>query len=71
MAESHSSIESGRGRSVYPAIAVAAIAGMAITYFVMRKSKGADEILPVEKVVNLCNSAAEKLDRFVSQAMAS
>jgi hypothetical protein len=71
MAESHSSLETGRGRSVYPAIAVAAIAGIAITYLVMRKSKGADEALPVEKVVNICNSAAEKLDKFVSQALAS
>jgi hypothetical protein len=71
MAESHSSLETGRGRNVYPAIAVAAIAGIAITYLVMRKSKGVDEALPVEKVVNLCNSAAEKLDKFVSQALAS
>jgi hypothetical protein len=37
----------------------------------MRKGKVADEALPVDKVVNICNSAAEKLEQFVSQAMAS
>ena len=48
------------------------LAGIALTYLIVaRKAKTIDGQLPVDKVVNLCNSAADKLDAFVSQAIAS
>ena len=71
MAESHNCNESGSGRNLYPALAVAAIAGIAVTYLFVRKVKAAEEPLPVEKVVNLCNTAADKLEAFVNQSLAS
>ncbi|HWA82325.1 MAG TPA: hypothetical protein VG820_02755 [Fimbriimonadaceae bacterium] len=71
MADSLNSSETGTSRSLYPALAVAAIAGLAVTYFFMaRKTKDADDQLPLDKVVNLCNSAADKLDAFVAHSLA-
>jgi len=64
--------ESGSNKTLYPALAVAAIAGIALTYFfVAKKGKSGSGQLPVERVVNLCNSAADKLEAFARQAIAS
>ena len=71
MAECLHSNESGSSRSVYPALAVAALAGLALTYFLVKKTKESDGQLPVDKVVNLCNSAVDKLEAYVSQSLAS
>jgi hypothetical protein len=70
MAECQKCSESGQSRNVYPALAIAALAGVAFTYFLVRRGKSEAETMPVEKVVNLCNSAADKLDAFMSQALA-
>jgi hypothetical protein len=69
MAECQNCSESGSSRNVYPALAVAAIAGIALTYFLVRKNRAGDDQVPVERVVNICNSAADKLDAF-AQALA-
>lgn len=72
MAECQDCDKSSSIKSIYPAIAIAAIAGVALTYFFMsRKNRSADGTLPVDKVVNICNSAAERLEAFASQALAS
>jgi hypothetical protein len=70
MAECLNCSESGSGRTIFPALAVAAIAGLAVTYFFVKKQRSPDHPLPVEKVVNLCNSAADKLDAYVSRSLA-
>lgn len=71
MAEGQQSFDAGSSRTLYPALAVAAIAGLAVTYFfVARRSKGGEAQLPLEKVVNLCNSAADKLDAFLAHSLA-
>lgn len=62
--------DSGSGRTLYPALAVAALAGVAFTYFLVRKSKTGDEQMPVEKVVNICNTAADKLDALAGKVLA-
>lgn len=68
MAECQDCIESGPSRSLYPALAVAALAGIALTYFfVARRSRSAEDQLPVDKVVNICNSAADKLEAFANR----
>jgi len=72
MAECHETYESGSGRSLYPALAVAALAGIALTYFfVARRAKSSDAQLPVDKVMNLCNSAADRLEAFAARQLAS
>ena len=71
MAECHNCNESSSTRSIYPALAVAALAGLAITYFFVKKQRSVDAPLPIDKVVNICNSAAEKLDAFANRALAS
>lgn len=72
MAECRNCDESGSSRNLYPALAVAALAGVALTYFIIaKKTKTTAEGLPVDKVVNICNTAAAKLDAYVSQALAS
>lgn len=70
MAECQQCGESGSGRNLYPALAIAAVAGIALTYLFVRKSKSGSDPLPVEKVVNICNAAAGKLDAFVRQSLA-
>jgi len=72
MADCQNCNESGSGRNLVPALAVAALAGVAVTYFVMaRRDRTANTPLAVDKVVNLCNSAADKLDAFAARAQAS
>ena len=72
MAEGQVGNDMGPSRNIYPALAVAAIAGLALTYFfVSKRSRGEGSQLPIERVVNLCNSAAEKLEAFAAQAIAS
>jgi|GEM_PF-5294191 len=64
--------ESGSGRSLYPALAVAALAGVALTFlFMARRAKSASDQLPIDKVVNICNSAADKLEAFAARQLAS
>jgi hypothetical protein len=71
MAECQESMESGLARNLVPALTVAAIAGIAITcFFIARKGRSADRPLAVDKVVNLCQSAADKLEAFAAQALA-
>lgn len=72
MAEGHDCNEGGLGRNLYPALTIALIAGIALTTYVfVRKARTPEDSLPVEKVVNLCNSAADKLDAFLHEALAS
>lgn len=61
-------MDEGRNRNLVPALAIAAFAGVAITYFLTRRAKAGAEST-VEKIVDLCHSAANKLDSMVSQAV--
>jgi len=68
VAEGQDSEVPGSGRSLYPALAVAALAGVALTYFFLaRRAKSENTELPIEKVVSLCSSAADKLEAFAAQ----
>ena len=71
MAECPNCNECASSRSVYPALAVAALAGLALTYFLVKKTKETDGQLPVERVVNQCNTAVDKLEAYVNQSLAS
>ncbi len=69
MANCHCCQNGQSSKSVYPALAIAALAGVAFTYFLTRKgTKTADEAPPLEKVINICNSAADKLEALTSLA---
>ncbi|HVT13131.1 MAG TPA: hypothetical protein VHE55_12780 [Fimbriimonadaceae bacterium] len=71
MADSQENSQTGTSRALYPALAVTAIAGLAVAYlFMARKTKGVEDRLSLDKVVNLCNSAADKLDAYVAHSLA-
>lgn len=67
MATGHNCNES-RNSNIVPALALAALAGVAVTYFLTKRAKSADKASPIESVIDLCTSAANKLDQMVAQA---
>lgn len=68
MAECPVCSEPRYNRNLYPALAIAALAGVAFTYFLTRKGRTEDSGTPLEKVMSVCESAAEKLDAMAGIA---
>lgn len=71
MAECQPCNEPHGHRGLYPALVLAAMAGVAVTYWVIKRNRDPETAFTVDRVVNLCNRAADKLDSYVSQSLAS
>jgi hypothetical protein len=68
MSQSETCKEAKSSSILYPALAVAALAGIAATYFLTKRSRAMAGAAPIESVIDVCSSAAAKLDALVAQA---